>query len=275
MLAGGMMLRPFNGFSKIRSRQWALLNTNDFHSQFLPFPATHRRYPNQGGMAQLTSIIKEFRQKYEHLALFDCGDVFQGTPYFNVFQGEPELAWMKKMKYDATTLGNHDFDKGVEHLAKLRTKHETPTVLCNYEMSSSRLNQCAQPYKIVQKGPVKIGVTGVCIDLVGLQGKSNKAGLNYINPTDILQDTVDTLRVKENCDTVILLSHLGFEYPDSQKIDDIKLAKQTEGIDLILGGHTHTFMDQPRTVKNKKGKNVVIHQAGWAGLRMGRFVFEY
>jgi 5'-nucleotidase len=170
LLAGGMMLRPLESWTKPRARQWALLNTNDFHSRFLPFPANHRRYPNQGGMARLTSVIQEYRSKYEHLALFDCGDVFQGTPYFNVFQGDPELSWMKKMGYDATTLGNHDFDKGVNHLYTLRKRHQTPTVLCNYEMSESELQEIVTPYKVIKKGPVKIGVTGLCVNLEGLIG---------------------------------------------------------------------------------------------------------
>jgi len=275
LLAGGMMLRPLESWTKPRARQWALLNTNDFHSRFLPFPANHRRYPNQGGMARLTSVIQEYRSKYEHLALFDCGDVFQGTPYFNVFQGDPELSWMKKMGYDATTLGNHDFDKGVNHLYTLRKRHQTPTVLCNYEMSESELQEIVTPYKVIKKGPVKIGVTGVCVNLEGLIGENNRQGLSYINPIDILQENINQLRHKENCDTVLVLSHLGFEYPDFDKIDDLTLAKKTSGIDLILGGHTHTFLDEPVTQKNKDGKDVVIHQAGWAGLRMGRFVFEY
>jgi 5'-nucleotidase len=142
-------------------------------------------------------------------------------------------------------------------------------------MSESELQEIVTPYKVIKKGPVKIGVTGVCVNLEGLIGENNRQGLSYINPIDILQENINQLRHKENCDTVIVLSHLGFEYPDSDKIDDLTLAKKTSGIDLILGGHTHTFLDEPVTQKNKDGKDVVIHQAGWAGLRMGRFVFEY
>ena len=257
-----------------RKNTWSILHTNDFHSRFLPFAATHKRHANQGGIARLTQLVSELRQQHEHVTLFDSGDVFQGTPYFNVFKGHPELQWMQRMEYDATTLGNHDFDMGVEHVFSLRKQYNTPTLLINYTYEKDSDLGVIQPYKIIEKGPIRIGVTGVSIDLVGLQGETNRGSFAYFDPVEKLQEQVNFLRKNKNCNAVVVLSHLGYQY-SSEKIDDIKLAQRTEGIDVILGGHTHTFLDEPTVVKNRAGKKVVINQAGWAGLKLGHLQFEY
>ena len=273
LLASGFLMRYAHALSP-RKNTWSILHTNDFHSRFLPFAATHKRHANQGGIARLTQLVSELRQQHEHVTLFDSGDVFQGTPYFNVFKGHPELQWMQRMEYDATTLGNHDFDMGVEHVFSLRKQYNTPTLLINYTYEKDSDLGVIQPYKIIEKGPVKIGVTGVSIDLVGLQGETNRGSFAYFDPVEKLQEQVNFLRRNKNCNAVVVLSHLGYQY-SSEKIDDIKLAQRTEGIDVILGGHTNTFLDEPTVVKNKAGKKVVINQAGWAGLKLGHLQFEY
>ncbi len=273
LLASGFLLRYAKAIPS-RKNTWSILHTNDFHSRFMPFHASHKSHANEGGIARLTHLIENYRKHHEHITLFDSGDVFQGTPYFNVFQGHPELQWMKQRAYDATTLGNHDFDKGVSHLFSLRKQYEIPTLLINYEFDKDDDLGVIQPYKIIKRGPVRIGVTGVSIDLVGLQGETNRGSFVYFDPIERLQEQVNFLRNKESCDAIVVLSHLGFKY-DNDKIDDIKLAQKTEGIDVILGGHTHTFLDEPLAVKNKAGKTVVINQAGWAGLRLGHLQFEY
>jgi len=273
LLASGFLLRFAQGMPS-RKNSWSLLHTNDFHSRFLPFPATHKRHANQGGIARLTQLVNNLREQHEHVTLFDSGDVFQGTPYFNVFKGHPELDWMQRMQYDATTLGNHDFDMGVDHLFTLRKKYNTPTLLINYNFEQGSDLGVIQPYKIIDRGPVKIGVTGISIDLLGLQGETNRGSFEYFDPIERLQEQVNFLRKNKNCDAVVVLSHLGFKY-NSDKIDDVKLAERTDGIDVILGGHTHTFLDEPLVLKNKSGKKVVINQAGWAGLKLGHLQFEY
>lgn len=272
-LASGILVRFSQALPKVKN-SLQIIHTNDFHSRFLPFPANHRRHAKQGGIAGLTTLINTIRNQHEYVCLFDSGDVFQGTPYFNVFKGHPELQWMQRMNYDATTLGNHDFDMGTDHLFSLRKLYHTPTVLLNYNYIREEANNVIEPYKIIKKGPLKIGITGVCIDLVGLQGETNRSSFSYLDPIELVESQVQHLRKKEHCDVVILLSHLGFQY-DSEKIDDIKLAQQTAGIDVILGGHTHTFLDEPLVVKNKLGKPVVINQAGWAGLQLGRIQLEF
>ena len=273
LLASGFLMRYAHALSP-RKNTWSILHTNDFHSRFLPFPSNHRRYSNQGGIARLTDLVGKIKQQHEHVTLFDSGDVFQGTPYFNVFKGHPELQWMQRMGYDATTLGNHDFDMGVEHVFALRKQYNTPTLLLNYSFDKGSDHGVIQPYKIIEKGPVRIGVTGVCIDLIGLQGETNRGSFRYFDPVEKLQEQVNFLRKKKNCDAVVVLSHLGYQY-QSEKIDDLKMAQRTEGIDVILGGHTHTFLDEPTVLKNKAGKKVIINQAGWAGLKLGHLQFEY
>ncbi len=250
-----------------------ILHTNDFHSRFEAFEPQNKRWGNQGGIARMKELIDQERSMDSDLLLFDSGDVFQGTPYFNVFKGHPELEWMNKVGYDATTIGNHDFDLGIEHLHQIRMQYNTPTLNCNYQLDIKWSEKnLIKPYKIIERKGIKIGVTGVGIDLKGLLSEPSYEGLYYNDPVEILQKTVDFLKNDEKCALVIVLSHLGYKY-NNDKIDDLKLAAKTHGIDAILGGHTHTFLDEPTMVKNLNGKKVIVNQAGWAGLRLGKIVF--
>jgi len=250
-----------------------ILHTNDFHSRFEAFESQNKRWGNQGGIARMKDLIDQERSIDTDLMLFDSGDVFQGTPYFNVFKGHPELEWMNKVGYDATTVGNHDFDLGIEHLHQIRMEYKTPTLNCNYKLESKWAEKnLIKPFKIIERKGIKIGVTGVGIDLKGLLSESSYSGISYNDPIEILQKIVDHLRNNEKCELVIVLSHLGYKY-ENDKIDDLKLASKTHGIDAILGGHTHTFLDEPTMIKNIKGKKVIVNQAGWAGLRLGKLVF--
>lgn len=271
----GLAFLPFQELNASnKQKRLVILHTNDFHSRFEPFPSNHRKWPNQGGISRLTSLITKLKQENEHVLLLDSGDVFQGTPYFNIFKGNPELEWIKKMNYDATTIGNHDFDLGIDHLASIRNQYKTPTVNCNYSIEHPQLKELIKPYKIVKRGSLKIGITGVGIDLNGLLAPTAYKGIIYNDPVLKLQETVTQLRNKENCDFVIVLSHLGYKY-DSDKIDDIKLAERTTGVDLILGGHTHTFLNKPSRITNPEGKAVLVNQAGWAGIELGQIIFTY
>jgi len=105
-------------FASDNIQKLTILHTNDVHSRIDPFPADDVRYAGMGGVAPRAALIKKIRAEEEHVLLFDAGDVFQGTPYFNFYGGEPELKLMSTMGYDAGTMGNHDFDNGVEGFLK-------------------------------------------------------------------------------------------------------------------------------------------------------------
>ena len=266
-LPGGLMA----GF---RKRQLLILHTNDFHSRMESFPADHPKYPGQGGIARLKTLIDEARKECDSHLLLDCGDVFQGTPYFNTFGGIPEYRWMNKAGYTASTLGNHDFDLGIEHLADMiRRQAAFNMVNCNYDLQETPLKNLVKPYLVVRRAGIKIGITGLGINPSGLIPEHLCKGVKYNDPVAAVQATANQLKQKEHCRLVIVLSHLGYEYKTEQ-IDDLKLAAKTRNIDMILGGHTHTFLDAPVTVKNTDGKDVIVNQAGWAGLRLGKITLE-
>lgn len=251
-----------------KQRRLVILHTNDTHSQIDPLPANHNKYPNQGGIAARASVIEKYRQNNEHVLLLDAGDFFQGTPYFNRFHGVLEMKLMSALGYDVVTLGNHDFDIGIDGFMKAQQHANFSFVNANYDFGTTALNQVVKPFQILKKGPFKIGVFGIGIDLNGLVAAPNFEGLNFKDPFESAKEAVAALQ-KVNCDLIICLSHLGFDYPDKAKPSDLILAQKVAGIDLILGGHTHTFMDAPAKVQNPEGKEVWIHQVGWAGVRMG------
>lgn len=274
LLAGGMLLDPDALFAQCEAQKLMILHTNDFHSRLESFPENHPKYPGQGGIARLKTLIEAQRNNGEYSLLLDCGDVFQGTPYFNRFGGVPEYKWMNMAGYEATTLGNHDFDLGMGHLADLIRNHaQFAFVNCNYDVSKTPLQGLIQPHLTVKKGRLKIGITGVGVNPEGLIPAHLCENLVYKDPVASVQEQVDFLKKRLHCDTVIVLSHLGFEYPGNQ-ISDKKLAAETHGIDLILGGHTHTFIEAPVIVKNRKGSDVIVNQAGWAGLELGVIQLE-
>lgn len=250
-----------------------VLHTNDLHSRIEPFPANHP-LAGKGGIANLATLIQQHRSHHPHVLLLDCGDVFQGTPYFNLFGGQLEYQWMQNMGYHATTMGNHDFDNGIDHLTNMLEKNPgIPMVNCNYELSQTRLKEFVKPYKIVEIGGKTIGITGVGISPENLILDRMIPGLVYQDPVIALQKTVDYLRNQAHCDAVFVVSHLGYSY-DTDKIDDLKLAAKTHGITAIVGGHTHTFLEKATEVTNAKGQTVLVNQAGWGGLMLGQLRFS-
>lgn len=257
-----------------KKEELVILHTNDFHSRFEPFDKNHKTWPNQGGIAQLKSLVDSYRIQHKNVILLDSGDVWQGTSYFNIFKGQPELEWMKNVNYHATTLGNHDFDLGIDHLVESRNKFQTPTVLCNYDITHAGFRDLVKPYQIIQIGKFKIGITGVAIDFHDLLPQKAYEGIQYNDPVEPLQKVVNELKQKHHCNFIVVLSHLGYKY-ETEKIDDLKLAQRTYNIDAILGGHTHTFLEKPVTILNAKGKNTVVNQAGWAGLQLGKLHFHF
>jgi 5'-nucleotidase len=263
-----------SSFTTIETKKITILHTNDVHSHIDPFPVDHPRNPNMGGAARRAAIIENIRKEEEHVLLLDAGDIFQGTPYFNYYGGELEFKLMSMMQYDLATIGNHDFDNGIEGLYAQLPHAQFEFVSANYDFKNTVLDSHVKPYKIFNKGGIKIGVFGLGIELEGLVDKKAYKETVYLNPIEVAQDMARILKHNKKCDLVICLSHLGFNYKNEpNKISDLDLAKKTKDIDLIIGGHTHTFLDKPVIEKNSEGKEVMINQVGCYGINLGRVDF--
>ncbi|MDB4602070.1 metallophosphatase [Flavobacteriaceae bacterium] len=260
-----------NKFKKI-----TILHTNDVHSHIDPFPENDPINPNSGGVVARSNIINFIKKGNPNTLVLDAGDVFQGTPYFNFFEGEVELKLMSKMGYNASTLGNHEFDNGIEKLAK-SLKHANFSFLnSNYTFKNTALENKISKYKIFNVDGIKIGVFGLGIELNGLVEKKLYTGINYLDPVEISIDITNELKFNHNCDLIICLSHLGFSYSKDKNIMcDLVLAKKTRNIDLIIGGHTHTFLEKPVQIKNLDDKNVLINQVGCFGINLGKIDFYF
>jgi len=268
----GLSLLPQLSFGNNKDIKLTILHTNDMHSHIHPF--TSGRNNGLGGMAQRAALIKQIRKKEEHVLLLDAGDVFQGTPYFNVYGGELEFKLMSEMKYDAVTLGNHDFDNGLVGLKKQLPHANFPFLIANYDFSNTILKDTFKPYKVFQKGNLKIGVFGIGIELDGLVPKKLYQNTIYQDPISTANYYAKILKQKEKCDLVICLSHLGFKYKE-EKMSDMIFASQTQDIDLIIGGHTHTFLKKPVKQLNLDQKEVLINQVGWAGINIGKIDYHF
>ena len=260
-----------NGLKKI-----TILHTNDVHSHIDPFPKNDPLNPSGGGVIARANLINLIKNDNPHTLVLDAGDVFQGTPYFNFFGGELELKLMSKMGYNASTLGNHEFDNGMEKLSKV-LKHANFSFLnSNYTLKNTPLENKIKSHEIFNINGIKIGVFGLGIELEGLVEKKLYKGIKYLNPIEISKDISDDLKYNHNCDLIICLSHLGFSYSKDKNIMcDLILAKQTKNIDLIIGGHTHTFLDEPVKVKNLENKDVIINQVGCFGINLGKIDFYF
>ncbi|AQS93174.1 metallophosphatase [Polaribacter sp. BM10] len=257
-------------------RHITILHTNDTHSHIEPFDADHSRNPNRGGVARRATIIEKIRQENKNTLLLDAGDIFQGTPYFNYFGGELEFKLMSMLKYDVATIGNHDFDNSIEGLYKQLPNAKFDFVSANYDFKNTVLDTHVKPYKIIVKDGIKIGIFGLGIELEGLVGKKMYKETGYLDPVEISQDITKKLKNEENCDLIICLSHLGYYYKNNpNKISDVNLAKATKDIDLIIGGHTHTFLPKPTLVKNLDDKNILVNQVGAYGINLGRIDFYF
>jgi 5'-nucleotidase len=251
-----------------------ILHTNDVHSHIEPFADDDKKYPGLGGAAYRATILDNIRKKSDNVLVLDAGDIFQGTPYFNFFQGDLEIDLMNKMRYDAATIGNHDFDGGIDTLAKQITRSNFPFVNCNYDFTNTPVAGKVHKHVVIKKGKLKIGITGCGVELNGLVPDKLYVNTKYLDPVKCVQEQVDILKYEKKCHLIICLSHLGYKY-DNAKVSDIVLAKQTTNIDLIIGGHTHTFLEKPDVQKNKDGKDVLINQVGWAGIQIGQLEYFF
>jgi len=267
-------LIPFRSFGakKKKYTKITILHTNDVHSHIEPFPDNDPKYAGLGGAARRAALIQQIRSEEVNVLLLDAGDIFQGTPYFNLYKGELDFKLMSLMQYDCATIGNHDFDNGIEGLHKMLPHAKFPFVNVNYNFNDTILKNKIYQYRTFVKEGIKVGVFGVGVELDGLVDKKLYKNTKYIKPVALSNSIAKILKTKLNCDLVICLSHLGYKYK-SDKISDVKLAAQTKNIDLIIGGHTHTFLEKPTKIRNLSGKNTLITQVGWAGINLGRLDF--
>jgi 5'-nucleotidase len=270
---GGLSL---SSFKSLKTKHLTVLHTNDVHSYIDPFPENHPKNPNMGGVARRAALIESIRKENPNVLLLDAGDIFQGTPYFNYYGGELEFKLMSMMKYDLATIGNHDFDNGIDGLYAQLPHASFEFVSANYDFKNTVLNGHVKPYRILNKDGIKVGVFGLGVGLDGLVDKKHYKETVYLNPVEVAQDMTRILKQEQKCDLVICLSHLGYKYKDDpEKICDTKLATLTKDIDLIIGGHTHTFLDKPTVLKNLNGQEVLVNQVGCYGINLGRIDFYF
>ena len=270
---GGLSL---SSFDSAKSKHLTILHTNDVHSHIDPFPADHARNPGLGGVARRATLIESIKREHQNVLILDAGDSFQGTPYFNYYGGELEFKLMNMMGYHATTIGNHEFDSGIENLAAQMQHANFKVLSANYDFKNTVMDGFVKPYQIFVQDAIRVGVFGLGIELAGLVDKKMYKETVYNDPVEIAKDTVNILKTEEKCDVVICLSHLGYAYKNEPtKISDLKLASLTQDIDLIIGGHTHTFLDKPTIVENLIGKKVVVNQVGCYGINLGRIDFYF
>ena len=267
---------PLMSFSTNDIKHITILHTNDVHSHIDPFPDSDPKNPNMGGVSRRASLIENIRKEQPNVLLLDAGDVFQGTPYFNYYGGELEFKLMSMMNYDLATMGNHDFDNGIDGFYAQLPNAKFDFVVANYEFKNTVLDTIIKPYKIFNKNGIKIGVFGIGIALEGLVDKKNYKETIYQNPVETAQEMTRILKKENKCDLIICLSHLGYQYKNEEnKISDLKLAAQTQDIDLIIGGHTHTFLDKPTVINNLVGEKVLVNQVGCYGINLGRIDFYF
>lgn len=272
--ATALSIDSLSALANGEAKKLTILHTNDVHSRIEPFPMDGSRNQGLGGVARRSALVKKIRAEEKNVLLLDAGDIFQGTPYFNLYGGELEIKLMSDMGYDAATMGNHDFDNGVEGFYKQLPHASFPILVGNYDFSDTILHQSTQPFKIFNKSGLKIGVFGVGVKLEGLVGAKNYGNTIYQDPIIKAGEIAGTLKNEHKCDLIICLSHLGYKYSDNT-VSDQTLALNNDHIDLIIGGHTHTFMPQPQDVKNRAGNITTINQVGYAGINLGRVDYYF
>ena len=263
------LLEPLAGETLI-----TVLHTNDTHSQIDPILENDKTYGGKGGVARRATLVKRVRKENPNTLLIDGGDVCQGTPYFNFYRGEVEYKAMSMIGYDAGTIGNHEFDNGVESLAKALTFANFDIVSTNYDVRGSALESKVKTHLVKEVGGIRVGLFGMGISPKGLITPENFKPLQYLDPVRTARDVTKLLREQEKCELVLGMSHLGY-YPNTQRdeVGDTQVAAQVDGIDFIASGHTHTFMEKPVLQKTPSGKDTIIFQVGRSGIYVGRVDF--
>ncbi|HRM90311.1 MAG TPA: metallophosphatase [Thomasclavelia ramosa] len=262
----------FSSFGK--KRQLIILHTNDTHSCILPIPADigDTLFADRGGYIRRSTMIAEQRKSNPNLLLFDSGDFSQGSPFYTMFKGDVEIELMNIMKYDAATIGNHEFDFGLDNMARVFKKASFPIVCSNYDVTGTVLGDCVKPYIIIKRGGLKIGVMGLSPQLEGLVFKINYKGITYKDPGIVALQMATFLKEKKKCDVVICLSHLGWDIGGQ---DDQYMISHSRNIDLVLGGHSHSYLKKLEYVKNIDGKPVPVDQNGKNAVFVGKLTIDY
>ena len=252
-------------------KELRLFHTNDMHSRVEPFPEDYQDtlLAGKAGMVRRATFIKQQRELHPDLLLFDCGDFSQGTPYYNIYKGEVEVRLMNEMRYDAGTIGNHEFDFGLENMARLFRLADFPIVCANYDVAGTVLEGLVKEYVVLRRKGVKVGVFGLGTRLEGLVAKESYGGVKFEDPVSEAQRIADLLRTQEKCDVVICLSHLGWR---GEPYSDIELIENTRGIDVVLGGHSHSYFEEPKYYKNLDGVDIPLQQMGKHAAFVGEMV---
>ncbi|HYG01178.1 MAG TPA: metallophosphatase [Chryseosolibacter sp.] len=267
---GAMATMPGFLFGKTEGKKLTILHTNDTHSRIDPFPDNDPNYAGQGGVARRAALINKIRTAEKNVLLLDSGDIYQGTPYFNVFKGSLEIKLMSQMGYDAATMGNHDFDLGLEGFLANLPEARFPFLCSNYDFTNTILEGRTEPFRVFERDGLRIGVFGIGVKLQDLVLPKLSAETKYLDPVETSLDMARKLRNDHRCDLVICLSHIGYQFRNPDYMNDIRLATLTENVDIILGGHSHHFLDQPDVKLNRREKQVLIAQTGHGGIRLGR-----
>ncbi len=271
-LAAG--LAPLQSFAKNDLLTLTLLHTNDLHSQIEPFDANHPRYAGRAGLARVAGFANACRLENPNLLLLDAGDFYQGTPYFNFFKGDIMLKMMTEIGYDAGTIGNHEFDNGLEGLRDPLPNAGFPLINSNYDFSNTILAGKFPRYKIFKKSGLRIGIYGLGIELSGLVNEKQHGAVRYNDALPVALEMEKFLALEKKCDLVVCLSHLGLQYRDD-KISDVTLAPELFYTDVIIGGHTHSLLEEPLQVRNKAGEMTIVNQAHYGGLMVGKLDFVF
>ncbi|WP_455668817.1 bifunctional metallophosphatase/5'-nucleotidase [Phocaeicola sp.] len=254
-------------------KELLILHTNDTHSRVEPIPVTdpNPEYAGKAGFVRRATLIKGMREQNKDLLLFDCGDFSQGSPYYNMFKGEVEVKLMNEMGYDAGTIGNHEFDFGLDNMARLFKMANFPIVCANYGVKGTVLEGIVKPYVILEREGVKIGVFGLSPVLEGLVQTKNYEGVVFESPIEAAQRVAKILKEQEKCDLVVCLSHLGWK---GEPYSDETLIANTRNIDIVLGGHSHSYFDKTLFYKNLDGKDIPLQQMGKNAVYVGKMKVE-
>jgi len=277
-IAGGLLLLgaiPLATLAKEELIKITILHTNDTQSQLEPFAANAPKLGGLGGIQARADRIQKIRSEESNVLLLDAGDIFQESPYFDIYKGEPEIMAMNLMQYDAACVGEHDFDGGIDNLSQQIAKANFSFLCANYDFSNTSLFGKILPYKIIVKSGIRFGIMGIGIRLKGLVAEEISNAITYNDPIVKANETARYLKKKKHCDFIICLSHLGLSDNNYNNINDKILAKESENIDLIIGGHSHTLLQKPLKYFNKEKKEVLIVQAGWGGANLGRINYAF
>ena len=263
----------FCAMNMMAQKKLVVLHTNDTHSCVMPINPNlaDTAMANRGGYLRRVAMIKEERKANPDLLLFDSGDFSQGSPYYSLFKGDVEVGLMNEMKYDAATIGNHEFDFGIDNMVRLFKMAKFPIVCSNYDFTGTPLVDVVKPYVILHRKGLKIGVFGLCPELKGLVSEANYGCIKYLDPVQKGEEMAELLKKKEKCDVIICLSHLGWNIDG---IDDTELVPGTRYIDLVLGGHSHTYFKNLEYLNNLDGIPVPDDQNGKSAIWVGKMILD-